>query len=82
MAAVGAFLTPNCEKRKYQQRTVLTGMRRCEVTECYRLSPKRIEWLTFKFEGQLRHDTRQNAPQDPEIQVGYFPFFVRFSNMH
>ena len=31
MAAVGAHLTTNREKRKYGQRTVLTGMRRCEV---------------------------------------------------
>jgi len=43
MTAVGALLTPNWEKRKYRKRTVLTGMRRCEVIERYRLSPKRIE---------------------------------------
>ena len=82
MAAVGALLTPNREKRKYGQRTVLTGMRRCEVIERYRLSPERIEWLISKFEGQLIRDTGRNAPLDPEIQVGYFPFFVRFSNRH
>ena len=28
MAAVGALLTTNCEKRKYRQRTVLTEMMR------------------------------------------------------
>ncbi|XP_068726345.1 putative nuclease HARBI1 [Montipora capricornis] len=36
MAAVGALLTPNREKRKYRQRTVLTGMRRCEVLTALR----------------------------------------------
>ena len=82
MAAVGALLTTNREKRKYGQRTVLTGMRRCEVIERYRLSPERIEWLISKFEGQLRRDSGQNASLDPEIQVGYFPFFVRSSIMH
>ena len=82
MAAVGALLTPNREKRKYGQRTVLTGMRRCEVIECYRLSLERIEWLISKFEGQLRRDTGRNTPLDPEIQVGYLPFFVRFRDMH
>ena len=75
MAAVGALLTPNREKRKYGQRTVLTGMRRCEVIERYRLSPERIEWLISKFEEQLRRNTGRNASQDPEIQVGNFPFF-------
>mgnify|MGYP000025960504 CR=1 FL=1 len=74
MAAVGALLTTNREKRKYGQRTVLTGMRRCEVIERYRLSPERIEWLISKFEGQLRRDTGRNASLDPEIQVGYFLF--------
>lgn len=82
MAAVGALLTTNREKRKYGQRTVLTGMRRCEVIERYRLSPERIEWLISKFEGQLRHDTGRNASLDPEIQVGYFPFLVGSSIMH
>ena len=75
MAAVGALLTQNREKRKYRQRTVLTGMRRCEVIERFRLSPERIEWLILKFEGQLRRNTGRNAPLDPEIQVGNFPFF-------
>ena len=74
MAAVGAILTPNREKRKYVQRTVLTGMRRCEVIERFRLSPERIEWLISKFEGQLRRNTGRNAPLDPEIQVGIFRF--------
>ena len=75
MAAVGALLTPIREKRKYRQRTVLTGMRRCQVIERFRLSPERIEWLILKFEGQLSRNTGRNAPLDPEIQVGNFPFF-------
>ena len=75
MAAVGALLTTNREKRKYGPRTVSTGMRRWEVIERYRLSPERIEWLISKSEGLLRRDTARNASLDPEIQVGYFPFF-------
>ncbi|XP_068691687.1 putative nuclease HARBI1 [Montipora foliosa] len=69
MAAVGALLTPNLEKRKHRQRTVLTGINRCEVIERFRLSPERIEWLILKFEGQLRRNTGRNASLDPEIQV-------------
>ena len=43
MAGVRALLTPSRKKKKYGQGTVLTGMRRCEVSERYRLSPERIE---------------------------------------
>ena len=81
MAAVGALLTPTWEKRKYGQRTVLTGKRRYEVIEHYRLSPERTEWLISKFEGQLRRDTWRNALLDPEIQEGNF-LFLWSSNMH
>ena len=71
MAAVGALLTTNREKRKYGQRTVLTGMRRCEVIERYRLSPKRIEWLISKFEGQYGAKCFARSGDSG----GLFPFF-------
>ena len=57
-------------------------MRRREIIERYRLSLERIEWLVAKFEGQLQRDTGRNAPLDPEIQVGNFPFFHDLAKLY
>ena len=72
MAAAGVLFMPTCEKRKYEKRTVLDGMRRTEVIERYRLSPERIEWLVNKFENELRRNTNRNCPLSPETQVSDF----------
>lgn len=68
-AAVGALLLPNREKRNYEKRTVLDGMRRNEVVERYRLSPERIMWLINKFEPELRRNTNRTFPLSAETQV-------------
>ena len=72
MAVAGALFMPTREERKYQERTLLEGMRRSEVTERYRLSPERINWLIDKFEDELRRDTDRNFPLSPETQVSDF----------
>ena len=83
MAGVGALRTPNREKRNYGQRTVLTGMRRCEVIERFRLSSERTECVISKFKGQLRRNTGPNYNLlDPEIQVGNCSFFLCSSHCH
>ena len=71
-AAVGALLLPNREKRNYDERTVLDGMRRNEVVERYRLSPERIKWLINKLEPELRRNTNRNFPLCAETQVSEF----------
>ena len=73
-AAVGALLLPNREKRNYDERTVLDGMRRNEVVERYRLSPERIKWLINKLEPELRRNTNRNFPLSAETQVSEFLF--------
>ena len=72
--AVGALLLPNREKRNYDTRTVLDGIRRNEVVERYRLSPKRIMWLINKLESELRPNTNRNFPLSAETQVSEFLF--------
>ena len=69
MAAAGVLFMLTREKRKYEERTLLEGMRRSEVIQRYRLSPERIEWLVNKFENELRRNTNRNFPVSPETQV-------------
>ena len=69
MAAVSGLFCLVRRPRSYQRRPFLAYMADCEVTERYRLSRARIEWLVEELKEELERNTARSCPLSPETQV-------------